>query len=44
MKMGDTALDCNHIRAKIQEAEQFRKAAENNKGVTGTDTAAVLLF
>jgi hypothetical protein len=28
----------------MQEADKFRKAAEDNKGVTGTNAAAVLLF
>lgn len=43
-KLGDTQLTCSQLLSEIEEAEQFRKAAEDNKGVTGTNAAAVLLF
>jgi quinolinate synthase len=44
VKMGDAQLSCSQLLSEIQEADKFRKAAEDNKGVTGTNTAAVLLF
>lgn len=44
VKMGDSQLSCPQILSEIQEADKFRKAAEDKKGVTGTNTAAVLLF
>jgi hypothetical protein len=43
-KIGDAELSCSQLLSEIQEAEKFRKAAEDNKGVTGTNTAAALLF
>lgn len=43
-KLGDAQLSCEQIRTEIADAEKFRKAAEDNKGVTGTNAAAVLLF
>lgn len=43
-KLGDAQLSCDQIRSEIADAEKFRKAAEDNKGVTGTNAAAVLLF
>jgi hypothetical protein len=43
-KVEDAQLTCAQILSEIREAEKFRKAAEDNKGVTGTNAAAVLLF
>ena len=44
VKMGDAQLSCAQVLSEIQEAEKFKKAAEDNKGFTGTNTAAALLF
>ncbi len=44
VKMDDAQLSCAQLLSEIQEADKFRKAAEDNKGVTGTNAAAVLLF
>lgn len=44
VKIGDTQLSCAQILSEIQEADKFKKAAEDNKGFTGTNTAAALLF
>jgi hypothetical protein len=40
----DAQLTYAQILSEIQEAEKCRKAAEDNKGVTGTNAAAVLFF
>jgi len=44
VKMDDVQLSCPQILSEIQEAEKFKKSAEDNKGFTGTNTAAALLF
>ena len=44
VQAGDGAKSCEQLASAIQEAERFRKEAENKKGVTGTNTAAALLF
>jgi hypothetical protein len=44
VKMGDAQLSCDQLLTEIQEAEKFRKAAEDKKGFTGTNTAAVVFF
>jgi hypothetical protein len=44
VQMRDNELTCNQLLAEIQEAERFRRSAEDNKGFTGTNTAAVLFF
>jgi len=41
---GDSSLTCSQISAEIQEAEKFKKDARDEKGVTGTNVAAGLLF
>jgi hypothetical protein len=43
-KLGDAQLSCTQLRSEIEEAQKFRKAAEDNKGVTGTNVAAALFF
>jgi hypothetical protein len=43
-KISDGQLSCVQLLSEMQEADKFRKAAEDNKGVTGTNAAAVLLF
>lgn len=44
VQAGDGAKSCGQLASAIQEAERFRKEAEGKKGVTGTNTAAALLF
>ena len=44
VKMGDAQLTCAQLLSEIQEAEKFRQAAEDKKGFTGTNTAAVVFF
>jgi hypothetical protein len=43
-QVGDSGLNCSQIAAEIQEAETFKKDARSEKGVTGTNIAAGLLF
>ena len=43
-QVGDSSLTCSQISAKIQEAEEFKNDARDEKGVTGTNVAAGLLF
>jgi hypothetical protein len=43
-KISDAQLSCAQLLSEIQEADKFRKAAEDNKGVTGTNAAAALFF
>ena len=43
-KVDDHQLSCAVIEAEIRETERFRRAAEDEKGFTATNTAAVLLF
>jgi hypothetical protein len=43
-KIGDADLSCSQLLSEIQEADKFRKAAEDNKGLTGTNAAAVVFF
>jgi len=44
VKVGDNELTCTQLLAQIEEADKFKKSAEENKGATGTNVAAVLLF
>ena len=44
VKLGDAQLTCAQLFTEIQEAEKFRKAAEDHKGFTGTNTAAAVFF
>ena len=41
---GDTSLSCEQISAEIEEASKFAERARDEKGVTGTNVAAGLLF
>lgn len=41
---GDTALTCDEIKKEIAETENFEEEARREKGVTGTNVAAGLLF
>lgn len=44
VQSGDDAKSCDQLASAIQDADKFRKDAEGKKGVTGTNTAAALLF
>ncbi len=41
---GDTALTCDEIKKEIAETESFEEKARSEKGMTGTNVAAGLLF
>lgn len=43
-KAGDSDLTCRQIRDEIAEADKFEEAARKEKGVTGTNVAAVLFW
>lgn len=40
----DSRLSCQELENEIAEAERFRRDAEKEKGVTGTNVAAALFF
>jgi len=39
-QMGDNKLSCMQLVAEIQEATEFERKAQKEKGVTGTNVAA----
>jgi hypothetical protein len=41
---GDSAMPCAELNAAIDEAEKLKKEASQEKGITGTNVAAGLLF
>lgn len=41
---GDTELSCAEIATEVREAEKFAEDARREKGVTGTNVAAGLIF
>ena len=43
-QMGDTKLSCMQLVAEIQEATEFERKAQKEKGVTGTNVAAAVIF
>ena len=43
-RISDEDLDCGALASQISEAEKFEEKARDEKGVTGTNTAALLLF
>lgn len=43
-KTTDPLLNCNQIELEMAEADRFRSEAQKEKGVTGTNVAAVLFF
>jgi hypothetical protein len=43
-KVSDYQLSCSQIEQQVSEAESFRQKAEAEKGATGKNIAAVLLF
>lgn len=40
----DTVLNCRQLETEMSEADRFRESADKEKGMTGTNVAAVLLF
>ena len=43
-KITDSALSCNLLNSEMAEADRFRADAVKEKGVTGTNVAAVVFF
>ncbi len=43
-KVTDDQLGCGDLLAEIKKAEKFEKQARKEKGVTGTNAAAVIFF
>ena len=43
-QMGDNKLSCMQLVAEIQEATEFERKALKEKGVTGTNVAAAVIF
>jgi hypothetical protein len=43
-QVGDESLSCAQIKEQIAEADRFEEAARDDKGVTGTNAAALLFF
>lgn len=44
VKTSDTSLSCAQIESEMKESERFRSDAQKEKGMTGTNVAAVLFF
>ena len=44
VQAGDENLSCESLATAMQDADKFRVDAQQKKGVTGTNTAAALLF
>ena len=42
--MSDASLSCNQITPEIADADGSRSDAQKEKGVTGTNAAALILF
>ena len=42
--MGDDKLSCKQLAAEIQEANEFESKAQKEKGITGTNVAAAVIF
>jgi len=43
-RVTDSNLSCSQLAAEMKEADRFRTDAQKQKGVTGTNVAAALLF
>ncbi len=41
---GDRAMSCEQLNAGIEEANRFETEARHERGVTGTNVAAAILF
>lgn len=44
MKPGDTGLSCAQLQNEFSDADRYKKEAENEKGVTGGNTARLLFW
>jgi hypothetical protein len=44
VRVSDNNLNCTQLEAEIREADRFRTDAPKEKGMTGTNVAAVLFF
>jgi hypothetical protein len=44
VRVSDNNLNCTQLEAEIREADRFRTDAQKEKGMTGTNVAAVLFF
>lgn len=44
VKMSDASLSCKQIITEMAEADRFRSEAQKEKGVTGTNAAALVFF
>lgn len=44
VKQSDATLTCTQISEEIRQADRFRREAQKEKGMTGTNVAAVLFF
>jgi len=43
-QMGDEQLSCMQLASEIQEAHEFERNAQKEKGITGTNVAAAVIF
>jgi hypothetical protein len=43
-RVTDSNLSCTQLEAEMKDADRFRTDAQKEKGMTGTNVAAVLLF
>jgi hypothetical protein len=43
-QVGDSALTCEQLQAAIADANRFEQQARQERGVTGTNVAAAILF
>ena len=43
-QVGDEILSCSEIKEQIEDAKRFEDKARDEKGVTGTNVAAAILF
>jgi hypothetical protein len=43
-QVGDESLDCQQLRAAIDDASRFEREARHDRGITGTNVAAAAFF
>lgn len=43
-QVGDADLNCEQLRAQYEDAQDFEAKARKDRGVTGTNVAAAVLF
>ena len=43
-QLGDENLDCQQLRAAIDDAGRFEREARHDRGITGTNVAAAAFF